>query len=120
MQVLEFTHFACTSEDINNLAHGLMLQEAVHQHLLPVMDKIIKGGPGLAPEHAALMTPLHKQSCYAVAYTWENIDPPFVGTVAACGVWLHVPRTLLVCNCLHLQFCWQLMPAPTTHACKLC
>jgi adenylosuccinate lyase len=27
--VLEFTHFACTSEDINNLAHGLMLKEAM-------------------------------------------------------------------------------------------
>ena len=43
MQVLEFTHFACTSEDINNLAHGLMLKEAVQQHLLPVMEKIITG-----------------------------------------------------------------------------
>ena len=43
LQILEFTHFACTSEDINNLAHGLMLKEAVHQHLLPVMDKIITG-----------------------------------------------------------------------------
>lgn len=43
LQVLEFTHFACTSEDINNLAHGLMLQEAVHHQLLPVMDNIIKG-----------------------------------------------------------------------------
>lgn len=28
-KVLEFTHFACTSEDINNLSHGLMLKEAV-------------------------------------------------------------------------------------------
>ena len=43
LQILEFTHFACTSEDINNLAHGLMLKDAVHQHLLPVMDKIITG-----------------------------------------------------------------------------
>ena len=43
VQILEFTHFACTSEDINNLAHGLMLKEAVHQHLLPVMNKIITG-----------------------------------------------------------------------------
>ena len=33
-QVLEFTHFACTSEDINNLAHGLMLRDAVTEHLL--------------------------------------------------------------------------------------
>jgi adenylosuccinate lyase len=28
-KVLEFTHFACTSEDINNLSHGLMLTEAM-------------------------------------------------------------------------------------------
>lgn len=94
MQVLEFTHFACTSEDINNLAHGLMLQEAVHQHLLPVMDKIIKGGPGLTPLSAALMTPLHKQSRHAVAYFWGHIDPPVCGTVAACG---HCSRCLAAC-----------------------
>ena len=39
-QVLEFTHFACTSEDINNLAHALILQEARSAHLLPAMDKV--------------------------------------------------------------------------------
>lgn len=32
-QVLEFTHFACTSEDINNLAHALMLKEALHKQV---------------------------------------------------------------------------------------
>ena len=31
--VLEFTHFACTSEDINNLSHGLMLREALDKHV---------------------------------------------------------------------------------------
>ena len=40
MQVLEFTHFACTSEDINNLAHGLMLRDAVAEHLLPAMKQV--------------------------------------------------------------------------------
>ena len=40
MQVLEFTHFACTSEDINNLAHGLMLRDAVTEHLLPAMQQV--------------------------------------------------------------------------------
>ncbi len=40
LQVLEFTHFACTSEDINNLAHALILQEARTSHLLPAMDKV--------------------------------------------------------------------------------
>lgn len=37
----EFVHFACTSEDINNLAYGLMLLEAREKVLLPLMDKVI-------------------------------------------------------------------------------
>eukprot|EP00891_Asterochloris_glomerata_P004418 jgi/Astpho2/4418/fgenesh1_pg.00067_%23_26_t len=40
-RVMEFTHFACTSEDINNLAHAFMLREAISEHLLPAMDQII-------------------------------------------------------------------------------
>ncbi len=40
LQVSEFTHFACTSEDINNLAHALMLQEALQKEILPLMDKV--------------------------------------------------------------------------------
>ena len=40
-QVLEFTHFACTSEDINNLAHGLALAEGRAAHLLPALDAVI-------------------------------------------------------------------------------
>ncbi|KAF3772858.1 Adenylosuccinate lyase [Nymphaea thermarum] len=39
--VLEFFHFACTSEDINNLAHGLMLRDAVNLVMLPIMDELI-------------------------------------------------------------------------------
>ena len=46
---MEFTHFACTSEDINNLAHAFMLREAISEHLLPAMDQIIAGQcPSLA------------------------------------------------------------------------
>lgn len=37
----EFFHFACTSEDINNLAYGLMLKDARAEVLLPVMDEIV-------------------------------------------------------------------------------
>ena len=37
----EFLHFACTSEDINNLSHGLMLKAGRDQVLLPAMDEII-------------------------------------------------------------------------------
>jgi len=39
--VSEFIHFACTSEDINNLSYALMLREARSQVLLPQMDEII-------------------------------------------------------------------------------
>ncbi|EFH44250.1 hypothetical protein ARALYDRAFT_493016 [Arabidopsis lyrata subsp. lyrata] len=41
-KVLEFFHFACTSEDINNLSHALMLQEALSSVILPSMDELIK------------------------------------------------------------------------------
>ncbi len=37
----EFFHFACTSEDINNLSHGLMLKAGRDEVLLPAMDEII-------------------------------------------------------------------------------
>ena len=37
----EFVHFACTSEDINNTSHGLMLQAARTDVLLPALDKLI-------------------------------------------------------------------------------
>ncbi|MEJ2655497.1 MAG: adenylosuccinate lyase [Acidihalobacter sp.] len=39
--VKEFVHFACTSEDINNLAYGIMLKRGRDEVLLPVMDEII-------------------------------------------------------------------------------
>jgi adenylosuccinate lyase len=37
---LEFVHFACTSEDINNLSYGLMLEQARREVLLPSLDGI--------------------------------------------------------------------------------
>nr|WP_252736223.1 adenylosuccinate lyase [Aestuariibacter sp. A3R04] len=47
----EFIHFACTSEDINNLSHGLMLTEAREQVLLPYCDKLIAELTRLAKEY---------------------------------------------------------------------
>nr|WP_227657478.1 adenylosuccinate lyase [Candidatus Magnetaquicoccus inordinatus] len=52
--LIEFIHFACTSEDINNLAHSLSLQEARSQVLLPSMQQVIAALDGLAVAHAAL------------------------------------------------------------------
>ncbi len=40
-KVSEFIHFACTSEDINNLSHALMCKGAREEVMLPVLDKVI-------------------------------------------------------------------------------
>jgi adenylosuccinate lyase len=50
--VAEFIHFGCTSEDINNLAYGLMLREARTQALLPLLDDLIQGLRELAHRYA--------------------------------------------------------------------
>jgi adenylosuccinate lyase len=50
--VSEFIHFACTSEDINNLSHALMLRDARERCLLPQMDQLIEAIRALAEAHA--------------------------------------------------------------------
>ncbi|MDO4904409.1 MAG: adenylosuccinate lyase [Lautropia sp.] len=50
----EFIHFACTSEDINNTSHGLMLKGSRDQVLLPAIDRIIDALRQMAHQHAAL------------------------------------------------------------------
>jgi adenylosuccinate lyase len=40
-EISEFIHFGCTSEDINNLAYGLMLQAARNQCILPALDDLM-------------------------------------------------------------------------------
>ena len=52
--VTEFIHFACTSEDINNLSHGLMLNDCRDQVLLPEMDKILAAIKALAIEYKTI------------------------------------------------------------------
>jgi adenylosuccinate lyase len=52
--VSEFIHFACTSEDINNLSHALMLSEARSQVLLPELDEVIEAIRALAHRYAEL------------------------------------------------------------------
>jgi adenylosuccinate lyase len=48
LKVSEFIHFACTSEDINNLAYALMLKQAREQVLLPAMDELAQKIGGFA------------------------------------------------------------------------
>ncbi|KZN56550.1 adenylosuccinate lyase [Pseudoalteromonas luteoviolacea] len=61
--VNEFIHFACTSEDINNLSHGLMLNEARDQVLLPYCDNLLNAIKDKAIEYKSvpMMTRTHGQ-----------------------------------------------------------
>jgi adenylosuccinate lyase len=52
--VSEFFHFACTSEDINNLSHALMLKGARDGVLLPALEKLIARLTDMAHELAEL------------------------------------------------------------------
>ena len=51
---LEFVHFACTSEDINNLAYALMLRESGVEVMLPRLDEMVAALKALARRPAAL------------------------------------------------------------------
>ncbi|MCU0840230.1 MAG: adenylosuccinate lyase [Thiobacillaceae bacterium] len=53
-RVKEFIHFACTSEDINNLAHALMLRDARAEVLLPALRQVRDRLAGLAVDLADL------------------------------------------------------------------
>ncbi|QYJ84866.1 adenylosuccinate lyase [Shewanella mesophila] len=59
----EFVHFACTSEDINNLSHGLMLTDAREQVLVPYCQQIVDSIKKLATEYRSvpLMSRTHGQ-----------------------------------------------------------
>jgi adenylosuccinate lyase len=67
MRVSEFIHFGCTSEDINNVSHALMLKDAVGNCYLPALDQMIArlrelahqlaGLPMLARTHGQPATP---------------------------------------------------------------
>lgn len=63
VKVSEFIHFACTSEDINNLSHALMCQGARAQAMLPTLDKVIAKLVELAHAYAdiPMMSRTHGQ-----------------------------------------------------------
>lgn len=62
--ISEFAHFACTSEDINNLAHGMMLKDGLQQALLPALRAIENSLLHLAHEYAntAMLSRTHGQT----------------------------------------------------------
>jgi len=63
IKVAEFIHFACTSEDINNLCHALMLKGARDEVMLPALDRIIERLAALAHElaDASMLAHTHGQ-----------------------------------------------------------
>ena len=85
-KVVEFIHFGCTSEDINNVSHALMLQGARHQALLPGLRAIAStlrtmahahaGQPMLSRTHGQPATPttLGKEIANVVARLERQID----------------------------------------------
>ncbi|MCF6261998.1 MAG: adenylosuccinate lyase [Xanthomonadales bacterium] len=60
----EFIHFACTSEDINNLAYGLMLKDARDQIIVPQILELRNKLAEMAVEHAdlAMLSRTHGQT----------------------------------------------------------
>ncbi len=60
----EFVHFACTSEDINNLSHALMLQQGRDEVLAPVAQELIDSLRDLAKRYAdvPMLSRTHGQS----------------------------------------------------------
>ncbi|TAL91707.1 MAG: adenylosuccinate lyase [Rhodanobacter sp.] len=63
-QAKEFVHFACTSEDINNLSYALMLRDARRHVLLPQLDAVVASLRDLAHANAArpLLSRTHGQT----------------------------------------------------------
>ena len=62
--VSEYIHFACTSEDINNLSHGLMLKVGLDSVIMPYCEKVNASIKALAHEHAdqAMLSRTHGQT----------------------------------------------------------
>jgi adenylosuccinate lyase len=63
-KILEFIHFACTSEDINNLAYAIMLKTGITQIILPECQKIVSALKQLAAQyaHTAMLSFTHGQT----------------------------------------------------------
>jgi len=73
----EFFHFACTSEDINNLAYALMLKEARDEVLLPTIESLVAAMTDIAHAHAdqPMLARTHGQpaSPTTMGKEWANV-----------------------------------------------
>jgi adenylosuccinate lyase len=95
--ISEFVHFACTSEDINNLSHALMLKDGTSRVVRPVMDNIVKAltdlsislgdAPMLSRTHGQTASPttVGKEIANVVARLRRQLDildtVPFLGKI---------------------------------------
>jgi len=62
--IMEFVHFACTSEDINNLSYALMLKESMEAIVAPMMNEVLQAIRGKAHNYAdaPLLSRTHGQT----------------------------------------------------------
>jgi len=76
---LEFIHFACTSEDINNLSYALMIRDGLDAELIPVLSGVIQYLGKLAKKHkdVPMMARTHGQPA-----TPTTLGKEFVNVVA--------------------------------------
>ena len=88
----EFVHFACTSEDINNLAYGLLLADARSSILLPALENVASSLRALAHAHAdvPMLARTHGQPATPTTLGKEmaNVYARLARQIAAIG---HVP-----------------------------
>ncbi len=74
----EFVHFACTSEDINNIAYALMLQEGVQEHWTPAAHRLRDAVAALARDTRAVAMVSHTHGQTAVPTTFGKELAVFV------------------------------------------
>ena len=88
-QATEFVHFACTSEDINNLAYALMLRDARDQVLLPKFDNLIGQLREMAHAHAGLpmLSRTHGQTASPTTLGKEIANVKSRAWSASAGSW---------------------------------
>jgi len=77
--VAAFVHFACTSDDINNLAYGLMLQGGLRTVWLPEAERLVAAVAALAARERATAMPAHTHG--------QDASPTTVGKELAVFVW---------------------------------
>ncbi|MFT5321171.1 MAG: adenylosuccinate lyase [Pseudohongiellaceae bacterium] len=77
--IMEFVHFACTSEDINNLSYALMLKESMDAVIVPMMTEVVEAIREKAHDYAAapLLSRTHGQTA-----TPSTMGKEFANTVA--------------------------------------